>query len=142
MLEKKMAITVHADIVSAEGKIFSGLVETLIVTGDMGELGIYPGHTALLTAIKPGYVRIILQGGKEEIYYLSGGILEVQPHIITVLADTAIRAENLDEAKAREAKMQAEKILADRTSSMDITNAIIQLTQAIAQLRTIKMIRK
>ena len=134
-----MAITVHTDIVSAEARIFSGLAEMVVVTGDMGELGIFPGHTALITAIKPGQIRIRLQGGREDLYYVSGGILEVQPDVVTILADTVVRAENLVEAQALEAKMEAERILANRKAGMNVTNAIIQLAQAIAQLRTIKL---
>lgn len=136
------AITVHTDVVSVEEKIFSGLAEVVVATGDMGELGIFPGHTALITKLKPGFVRVVAQGGKEFVYYISGGILEVQPDNISVLADTVVRAEDIDEAKAIQAKQEAEKILADRKADIDISNAIIQLSQAIAQLKTIKIARK
>ena len=137
-----MAITVHLDIVSAEAKIFSGLAEMVVATGDMGELGIFPGHTALITAIKPGSVRVVAQGGKEFIYYISGGILEVQPDNISILADTVVRAADLDEAQAAIAKQEAERILANKKAGIDVSNALVQLTQAIAQLRTIKIARK
>lgn len=137
-----MAITVHLDIVSAEAKIFSGLAEMIVVTGHMGELGILPGHTPLITSIKPGPVRITLQGGTQEVFYLSGGILEVQPNLVSILADTATRAADIDEAAALEAKKSAERLLANKKSSTDFSAALIQLSQAAAQLRTLKMIRK
>ena len=104
-----MAMTYHLDVVSAEQQMFSGLVEKIQVTGSEGELGIYPGHAPLLTAIKPGMIRIVKQHGHEEFIYLSGGILEVQPGSVTVLADTAIRGQDLDEARALEAKRKAEE---------------------------------
>uniref|UniRef100_UPI00261B0898 F0F1 ATP synthase subunit epsilon n=1 Tax=Clostridium sp. TaxID=1506 RepID=UPI00261B0898 len=119
-----------------------GLAEMLVATGDMGELGIFPGHAALLTAIKPGTVRVVAQGGKEYIYYISGGILEVQPDNVSILADTVVRASDLDEAQAAIAKQEAERILANKKAGVDVTNALVQLTQAIAQLRTIKIARK
>jgi F-type H+-transporting ATPase subunit epsilon len=136
------AITVHLDIVSPEVQIFSGLVEMVSVTGEMGELGILPGHTQLLSAIKPGQVKITKQGGAKEIYYISGGFLEVQPNCITILADTVVRAENLDEAHAVEAKERAEKLLAEKKSELDYTAALRELAQAAAQIRTIKELRK
>ncbi len=136
------AITVHLDIVSPEAQIFSGLVEMVSVTGELGELGILAGHTQLLSAIKPGQVRVTLQGGKKETYYISGGILEVQPNCITVLADTVVRAENLDEAAAVEAKQRAEKLLTDKKSQVDYTSALRELAQAAAQIRTIKELKK
>jgi F-type H+-transporting ATPase subunit epsilon len=104
-----MAMTYHLDVVSAEQQMFSGLVEKIQVTGSEGELGIYPGHAPLLTAIKPGMIRIVKQHGHEEFIYLSGGILEVQPGSVTVLADTAIRGQDLDEARALESKRKAEE---------------------------------
>lgn len=136
------AITVHLDIVSPEAQIFSGLVEMVSVTGELGELGILPGHVQLLSAIKPGQVRITLQGGKKEIYYISGGMLEVQPNCITILADTVVRAENLDEAAAIEAKERAEKLLADKKSKVDYITALHELAEAAAQIRTIRELRK
>ena len=135
-------IPVHLDIVSQESQIFAGLVEMVSVTGEMGELGILAGHTALLTSIKPGQVRVTLHGGKKQIYYVSGGMLEVQPNCITVLADTAIRAENIDEAKANAAKEHAEKILNDKKADSDYTQVMKELAQAVAKLRTIKELRK
>lgn len=132
------AITVHLDIVSPETQIFSGLVEMVSVTGELGELGILPGHVQLLSAIKPGQVRVTLQGGKKEIYYISGGMLEVQPNCITILADTIVRAENLDEAAASEAKERALKLLADKKSKVDYITALHELAKAAAQIRTIK----
>jgi F-type H+-transporting ATPase subunit epsilon len=136
------AITVHLDIVSNEAQIFSGLVEMISVTGVEGELGILPGHTALLSAIKPGEVRVTLQGGDKEIYYVSGGMIEVQPDCITVLADTAIRAESLDEAAAIKAKERAEKLLAEKKADLDYTQVMKELAQAAAQLRAIEKIKK
>lgn len=137
-----MALTVHLDIVSAEAKIFSGLAEMVVVSGVLGELGILPGHTPLLTAIKPGQIRVTLQHGAQDIYYVSGGLLEVQPNIVTILADTAIRAADLDEAKAIAARENAERLLAHKKSSADFSSALIQLAEASAQLRTIKITRK
>lgn len=136
-----MAISVHLDIVSAEAQIFSGLVEMVVVSGSMGELGILPGHAPLLTDIKPGFIRAIKQGGVEEVYYVSGGILEVQPDKVTILADTVVRAADLDEAAALETKQQAERSLTDKKSGMDVTTVLIQLAKATAQLRAIKMQR-
>lgn len=133
------AITVHLDIVSIEGQIFSGLVEMLIVTGALGGMGILPGHAALLTMIKPGPMIVKKQGGNEEVFYLSGGILEVQPDIISVLADTIVRASELDEAKAIDEKERAERLFADKKSNIDLSLALMQLAQATAQLRSIKL---
>ncbi len=137
-----MAMTVHCDIVSAEESLFAGLVERVVATGEMGELGIEPGHAPLLTPLKPGPIRIVKQGGTEEIVYLSGGYLEVQPHIVTVLADTAVRADNLDEAAALEAKKHAEQALENQGADFDYSRALTQLAEAAAQLRTIQQIRE
>lgn len=137
-----MGMTVHCDVVSAEEKIFSGLVEMLVATGSEGELGIAPGHAALLTALKPGTVRVIKQGGEEEIFYVSGGYLEVQPGLITLLADTALRAGDMDEAAAEEAKREAEKALQNKTGDFDYSRAATELAEAAAQLRTIQKLRK
>jgi len=137
-----MAITVHTDIVSAEEQIFSGLAEMIIVSGELGELGILPGHTPLLTSIKPGQVRLILQGGNEEMYYISGGMLEVQPDRVTILADTITRAADLDEAQALEAEQRAQKLLAERKSNVDFTDALVKLAQAAAQLRIIRSLKR
>ncbi len=137
-----MAITVHCDIVSAEENLFSGLVERIVAMGEMGELGIEPGHTPLLTALRPGPVRVVKQGGKEEIVYVSGGYLEVQPNVVTLLADTAVRAGDLDEAAALEAIKHAEQAIANQNAEFDYTMALSQLAEAAAQLRTIQQIRE
>jgi len=137
-----MAMTVHCDVVSAEGKIFSGLVETLTATGTEGEMGIQYGHAPLLTALKPGSVRIVKQGGAEEVLYVSGGYLEVQPNVITLMADTAVRAKDVDEAAALEAQREAEKALANKTGEFEYSRAAAELAEAAAQLRTIQKLRK
>lgn len=137
-----MAMTVQCNIVSAEREIFSGLVEMVIATGTLGELGIAYGHAPLLTGIKPGPVRLIKQGGEEEIYFISGGFLEVQPYHITVLADTALRADDMDEAAALEAQQQAQQQLADQSTQIDFQRAAAQLAEAAAQLRTLQAIKK
>ncbi|MDP2761846.1 MAG: F0F1 ATP synthase subunit epsilon [Sideroxyarcus sp.] len=138
-----MAMTVHVDVVSAEEEIFSGLAEFVVVPGEMGELGIYPRHSALMTRIKPGSVRIKRPGqDQEELIYVSGGMLEVQPSVITVLADTAIRGANLDEARALEAKQAAEEAMKNRTSDIDYAAAQAELAEAIAQLRAIQQLRR
>ncbi len=136
------AITFHLDVVSAEKKIFSGRVETFQVTGSEGELGIYHGHTPLLTAIKPGMVRIVKQHGDEEIIYVSGGIVEIQPGTSTVLADTAIRGEELDAAKAEEAKRRAEDQIQNQQGGLDFAKAASELAKAIAQLKVIELTQK
>lgn len=138
-----MAMTVHVDVVSAEEQIFSGLAEVVVVPGEMGELGIYPRHTALMTRIKPGSVRIRKPDQEqEELIYVSGGMLEVQPNVVTVLADTAIRGADLDEARALEAKQAAEESMKNRTSDLDYATAQAELAEAIAQLRAIQQLRK
>jgi F-type H+-transporting ATPase subunit epsilon len=137
-----MSITIHCDIVSAEQEIFSGLVEMLVATGTLGELGISYGHAPLLTGLIPGPVRIIKQDGEEEIYYVSGGFLEVQPGVVSILADTAIRADDVDEAAAEEARLSAEHALANQTGEFDYGRASSQLAEAAAQLLTIQKIRR
>ncbi len=138
-----MAMTVHVDVVSAEASIFSGLAEVIVVPGEMGELGIYPRHTALMTRIKPGSVRIKRPDQEqEELIYVSGGMLEVQPGVVTVLADTAIRGGDLDEARALQAKQAAEEAIKNRTSDIDYAQAQSELAEAIAQLHAINQIRK
>lgn len=138
-----MAMTVHVDVVSAEEQIFSGLAEVVVVPGEMGELGIYPRHTALMTRIKPGAVRIKVPDQEiEELIYVSGGMLEVQPNVVTILADTAIRGADLDEARALEAKQSAEEAMKNRTSDIDYAQAQAELAEAIAQLRAIQQVRK
>ncbi|MEQ1588748.1 MAG: F0F1 ATP synthase subunit epsilon [Gallionella sp.] len=138
-----MAMTVHVDVVSAEASIYSGLAEVVVVPGEMGELGIYPRHTALLTRIKPGAVRIKVPDQAEEtLIYVSGGMLEVQPNVVTVLADTAIRGQDLDEARALQAKQDAEEAMKNRVSDIDYAQAQAELAEAIAQLAAIKQLRK
>jgi len=136
------AMTVHLDVVSAEEKIFSGRVETIQVTGSEGELGIYPGHAPLLTTLKPGMVRLVKQHGHEEMIYIAGGVLEVQPGNVTVLADTAVRAEELDEEAALEAKRRAEEHIANPGADFDYAEAATELAAAVAQLRLIQKLRK
>ena len=136
-----MSLTIHCDIVSAEQEIFSGLVELLVATGSLGELGISYGHAPLLTALVPGPIRIIKQDGDEEIYYVSGGFLEVQPGVVSILADTAIRATDVDEASAEEARKEAEHALANQTGDFDYGRASSQLAEAAAQLATLRKMR-
>ena len=138
-----MAMTVHVDVVSAEESIFSGLAEFVVVPGEAGELGIYPRHNALMTRIKPGSVRIKLPDQeREEHIYVSGGMLEVQPGVVTILVDTAIRGGDLDEARALEAKRAAEEAIRNRASDIDYAQAQAELAEAVAQLRAIQQIRK
>lgn len=138
-----MAMTVHVDVVSAEKSMFSGLAEVVVVPGEMGELGIYPRHAPLLTRIKPGSVRIkVPNQAEEELIYVSGGMLEVQPSVVTILADTATRGADLDEVRALEAKQAAEEAMKNRTSDIDYAQAQAELAEAIAQLRAIQQIRK
>ena len=135
-------MTVHLDVVSAEQEIFSGLVETVQVSGSEGELGIYPGHAPLITGLQPGMVRVVKQHGEEELIYIAGGLLEVQPNTVTVLADTAIRAEDLDEKAAAEAKQRVEEHIAKGGADFNYAEAAIELSEAIAQLRLIQKLRK
>jgi len=138
-----MAMTIHVDIVSAEAAIYSGLAEFVIVPAEMGEVGIYPRHTPLLTRLKPGSVRIKSPDKLEEdVIYVSSGILEVQPGVITILSDTAIRGADLDEARALEAKRQAEEAMSDRSGAMDYARAQAELAEAVAQLAAIEKLRK
>lgn len=136
------ADTLRLDIVSAERQIFSGEVTMVFVTGEMGELGIAPGHSQLLTTIRPGHVRVVLPNKEEEVFYISGGMLEVQPYIASVLADTAMRADSIDEAAAITAKEQAEKALAGKMTAIDIARATAELAEAVAQIRTLQQLRK
>ena len=137
-----MAITTHLDIVSAEREIFSGIVEMVVATGELGEIGITPGHAPLLTVLKPGEIRITLPGGKQDVYYVSGGMLEVQPYYVTVLADAVERADNLDEAAALAAKARAEEAIANKDAELDYTVAAAELARAVAQIRAIQKVRK
>ena len=134
--------TIQCDIVSAEAEIFSGQASMVVVSGEEGELGIAPRHAPLLTRIKPGQVRVMLPEGGEEFFYVSGGMLEVQPHVVTVLADTAARAADLDEAAAVKAKEEAERALSDRGADMEMAQAQAQLAEAVAQLAALERLRK
>ena len=138
-----MAMTIHVDIVSAEASIYSGLAEFVVVPAEMGEVGIFPRHTPLLTRLKAGSVRIKTPDKAEEVLiYVSSGILEVQPGVITILSETAIRGQDLDESRAIEAKSQAEEAMRNRTSAMDYARAQAELAEAIAQLATIQKLRR
>lgn len=137
-----MAMTIHLDVVSAEASIFSGLAEFVVAPAVMGEVGIYPRHAPLISRIKPGSVRVKLPGQDEElVIFVSGGILEVQPGVITVLADTAIRALDIDQAKALEAKKKAEEAMKDKASAVDYARAQAELADAVAQLHTIEKLK-
>lgn len=135
-------VTLRLDIVSAEQAIFSGEAEMVFATGAMGELGIAPGHTPLITSLKAGNVRAILPDKQEEVFYVSGGMLEIQPYIVTVLADTALRAADIDEAAAIEAKERAEKLLAEKSSDIDIARASSELAEAAAQIQAARKLKK
>jgi F-type H+-transporting ATPase subunit epsilon len=137
-----MAMTMHLDIVSAEKELYSGTAEVVVAPAVNGEVGIHPRHTQLITPLKPGEVRITKQGGEVESIYVSGGILEVQPHVVTILSDTAVRAADLDEAAAVEAQKRAEQALKDKTGDMDEAKALAELAQAAAQLQMIQKLRK
>ena len=137
-----MAMTMHLDIVSAEKEIFSGRAEVVIAPAIMGEVGIHARHTPMLTPLKPGEVKITKQGGEEEFIYVSGGMMEVQPSIVTILSDTAVRAQDLDEAAAMEAKQAAEEAISNREGDMEIAEAQSKLLEAVAQLRMIENFRK
>ena len=137
-----MASTVHCSIVSAEQEIFSGLVEMVVANATEGELGILPGHTPLLSGVKPGPVRLILDGGEEEVFFASGGFIEVQPTAITILADTALRADDIDEAAAKEAQAKAERELAENRSEIDYGRVSSDLAEQAAMLRTIRKQRE
>jgi F-type H+-transporting ATPase subunit epsilon len=135
-------MTIHCDIVSAEEAIFSGLVQMVVANGTLGDLGVEYGHAPLLTALDPGPVRLKMPGGEEQIFYVSGGFLEVQPGVVSILADTALRAGDLDEAAALEAQKAAREALVDNEADIDYGRATAQLAAAVAQLRTIQQIRK
>jgi F-type H+-transporting ATPase subunit epsilon len=138
-----MAMTIHVDIVSAEGEIYSGLAEMVHAPAEMGEVGIAPRHTPLVTRLRPGDIRVDEGGGKEILhFYVSGGMLEIQPHVVTVLADTAIRAADLDESAALEAKQRAEDALAGRLADFEYAKAQAELAEAVAQLRALEKVRK
>lgn len=134
--------TIHVDIVSAEGEIFSGEAAMVFVPALMGEIGIAPRHAPLITTLRPGEVRVQTANGEEQHVYVSGGALEVQPHAVTVLADTAIRAKDLDEAAALQAKQRAEEVLAGHKGEMELAEAQAELARAMAQLKAIEKLRK
>ena len=137
-----MTKSIQCDIVSAHEEIFSGEVAMVFASGIAGELGIAPRHAPLITQLKAGPVRVQKASGEEEFFFVSGGILEVQPHMVTVLTDTAMRGDDLDEAAAKAAKAEAERQLADRSGEMDIAEAQAQLMQAVAQLAALEQLRK
>jgi F-type H+-transporting ATPase subunit epsilon len=137
-----MAKTVLCSIVSAEKEIFSDQVEMVVATGTIGELGILPGHTPLLSGVKPGPIRLILEGGEEEVFFASGGYIEVQPTSITILADTAVRADDIDEAAALDAQKKAEHELQDQKSDVDFARVSSDLQEQAAMLRTIRKHRE
>ncbi|CAM5391152.1 F0F1 ATP synthase subunit epsilon [Rhodanobacter lindaniclasticus] len=134
--------TIRVDIVSAEAEIFSGEATLVVATGDQGELGITPRHAPLITRLKPGHVDVLLEGGDRQQFYVSGGILEVQPQVVTVLADTAARATDLDEASAQQAMKEAREALANRTDAIELAEAQTRLTEAMAQLQALERLRK
>jgi F-type H+-transporting ATPase subunit epsilon len=134
--------TIRCDIVSAEAEIFHGEAVMVVATGELGELGITPRHAPLITRLKPGHVDVVLEGGERQQFYVSGGILEVQPQVVTVLADTAVRAADLDEAAAQRAKKEAEDALANRADAMEVSEAQTKLAQALAQLQALERLRK
>ncbi len=137
-----MPITTHLDIVSAEQQIFSGVVELITATAELGEVGITPGHAPMLTTLKPGEIRVTKPGGQQDIYYVSGGMLEVQPYYVTVLADAVERADNLDEAAALAAKARAEEAINNKGTDVDYSVAATELARAVAQIRAIQKTRK
>jgi F-type H+-transporting ATPase subunit epsilon len=137
-----MASTIRCDIVSAEEEIFHGEVLMVVATGEMGELGIAPRHAPLITRLKPGQVRLTLASGEEQVFYVSGGILEVQPQVVTVLTDTAIRGGDLDEAALLKAKEEAERMLANRGEAMDLAEAQQRMAEVQAQLQALERLRK
>lgn len=137
-----MAMTIHVNIVSAEQEIYSGTVTQVFAPAEMGEVGVLPRHAPMLSTLKAGVVRVISQEGEEQSFYVSGGILEIQPHIVTILSDTALRATDIDESAALEAKSRAEALMKDKASDMDYAKAKSELIEAVAQIEALKNIRK
>lgn len=137
-----MAMTMHVNIVSAENEIYSGTVTQVFAPAEMGEVGIMPRHAPMLSTLKAGEVRVIPEHGEEQSFFVSGGILEIQPHIVTILSDTAMRAADIDEAAALEAKAKAEAAMKDKASEMDYAKAKAELIEAVAQIETLKKLRK
>ncbi len=137
-----MAMTMHVNIVSAENEIYSGTVTQVFAPATMGEVGVMPRHAPMLSTLKAGEVRVLTQDGEEQSFFVSGGILEIQPHIVTILSDTAMRASDIDEAAALEAKARAEAAMKDKASDMDYAKAKSELLEAVAQIETLKKLRK
>jgi len=137
-----MAMTMHINIVSAESEIYSGTVTQVFAPAEMGEVGVLPRHAPMLSTLKPGVVRVISQEGEEQSFYVSGGILEIQPHVVTILSDTALRAADIDESAALEAKSRAESAMKDKASDMDYAKAKSELIEAVAQIEALKKLRK
>ena len=137
-----MTMTIHVDIVSAEREIYSGLAEMVFAPAALGEVGIAPRHAQMITHLNPGEVRVKVSDSEEQHFYVSGGMLEVQPHVVTVLADTAMRAKDIDEAAAEAAKLRAEEALADKSGKIDYAKAQAELAEAVMQLRTLSRFRK
>ncbi len=137
-----MTMTIHVDIVSAEREIYSGLAEMVFAPAALGEVGIAPRHAQMITRLNPGEVRVKVSDTEEHEFYVSGGLLEVQPHVVTVLADTAMRAKDIDEAAAEAAKARAEEALSDKSGKIDYAKAQAELAEAVMQLRTLNRLRK
>ena len=137
-----MAMTIHVNIVSAEKEIYSGTVIQVFAPAEMGEVGVMPRHAPMLSTLKPGVVRVLLQDGDEQAFYVSGGILEIQPHVVTILSDTALRAADIDESAALEAKARAEAAMKDKASDMDYAKAKTELIEAVAQIEALRKLRK
>lgn len=137
-----MAKTMHCNVVSAEESLYSGEVEMVIATGDLGDLGITPGHAPLITTLKPGPVRLVYENGSDELFFVSGGFLEVIPTQVTILADTAERAESLDEAAALHAKEEAQRLLEEQHADFDYSRATVELAEAVARIRVLEQLRK
>jgi F-type H+-transporting ATPase subunit epsilon len=137
-----MAMTMHINIVSAENEIYSGTITQVFAPAEMGEVGVMPRHAPMLSTLKPGVVRVISQDGEEQSFYVSGGILEIQPHVVTILSDTALRAADIDESAALEAKARAEAAMKDKASEMDYAKAKSELIEAVAQIEALKKLRK
>ena len=137
-----MAMTMHVNIVSAESEIYSGTVTQVFAPAEMGEVGVMPRHAPMLSTLKAGVVRVIPLDGEEQTFFVSGGILEIQPHVVTILSDTALRATDIDESAALEAKSRAEAAMKDKASDMDYAKAKSELIEAVAQIETLKKIRK
>jgi len=137
-----MAMTMHLNIVSAENEIYSGTITQVFAPAEMGEVGVMPRHAPMLSTLKPGVVRVIPQEGEEQSFYVSGGILEIQPHVVTILSDTALRAADIDESAALEAKSRAESAMKDKASEMDYAKAKSELIEAVAQIEALKKLRK